>query len=126
MGDDHGDFVVAELLQADVHGVTVDDDVGGVDDDRRHLSELAQKAYELAALFTIMYARVVLVGLDFLDRKINDVKGVAHRNFSFVPACRMTFQWMQQKFRSSRGVLTNFATMDRTSESHSSHLSVRR
>ena len=31
-GDDHGDFVVAELLQADVHGVTVDDDVGGVDD----------------------------------------------------------------------------------------------
>jgi len=52
-GDDHGDFVVAELLQADVHGVTVDDDVGGVDDDRRHLSELAQKAYELAALFTI-------------------------------------------------------------------------
>jgi hypothetical protein len=50
--------------------------------DRRHLSELAQKAYELAELFTIMYARVVLVGLDFLDRKINDVKGVAHRNIS--------------------------------------------
>jgi hypothetical protein len=86
MGDDHGNFVVAELLQGDVHGVTVDDDVGGVDDDRRHLPELAQKAYELVALFTIMHARVVLIGLDFLDRKVNGVKGVgvgvAHRNIS--------------------------------------------
>jgi hypothetical protein len=38
------------------------------------------------ALFTVMHARVVLIGLDFLDRKVNGVKGVgvgvAHHNIS--------------------------------------------
>jgi hypothetical protein len=51
-----------------------------------------------------MYARAVLVGLNFLYRKINDVKGVAHRNNS-------NYLSSDSALRAARGSVTTCLTV---------------